>query len=201
MKKAIKIIGWVLLLIFAGLALVNGRDATLVLKCTGSEMEYPYPGDDESYSIRISGKQIAVEAGSETGIIYGLESLLQLVRKQEDQWVIPGLSLKDNPRYGWRGLMIDVCRHWIPKEVILRNLDAMATVKMNVLHWHLTEYQGFRIESKVFPGLHEMGSGGDYYTQEDIMEVIEYAADRGIRVVPEFDLPVFTGCGSVDQSS
>ncbi|MCK5135588.1 MAG: family 20 glycosylhydrolase [Bacteroidales bacterium] len=175
-----------------GLAYGDGMDATLILECNGSEMEYPSHGDDESYSIRISGNRIAVEAGTETGIIYGLESLLQLVRKQEDQWILPGLTLNDNPRYGWRGLMIDACRHWIPKDVILRNLDAMATVKMNVLHWHLTEYQGFRVESKVFPKLHEMGSEGDYYTQDDIRKVVEYAADRGIRVIPEFDLPGHT---------
>jgi hexosaminidase len=86
-------------------------------------------------------------------------------------------------------VLIDVGRHWIPKAVILRNLDAMASVKLNVLHWHLTEYQGFRVESKVFPALHESGANGQYYTQNDIRDVIEYAADRGIRVVPEFDLP------------
>jgi len=97
--------------------------------------------------------------------------------------------MSDQARYPWRGLMIDACRHWIPKDVILRNLEAMGSLKMNVLHWHLTEYQGFRVESKTFPLLHELGSGGQFYTQEEIKEVIEYAADRGIRVIPEFDLP------------
>ena len=85
--------------------------------------------------------------------------------------------------------MIDVCRHWIPKKIILQNLDAMAAAKMNVLHLHLTEYQGFRVESKIYPKLHELGSNGDYYTQKDIQQIVKYARDRGIRVIPEFDLP------------
>jgi hexosaminidase len=157
-----------------GLAFGNGTEKTLVLKCLQAETSYPSLEDDESYSIRVTGEKIVVEAPSSTGILYALESLLQLVQEKN---------------MAWRGVMIDACRHWIPKEVILRNLEAMGTLKMNVFHWHLTEYQGFRVESKVFPLLHELGSGGDYYTQEEISEVIEYAADRGIRVIPEFDLP------------
>jgi len=85
--------------------------------------------------------------------------------------------------------MIDVSRHFEPVDVIERNLDAMATVKLNVFHWHLSENQGFRIESKVFPKLQEMGSDGHYYTQEQVKEIIAYARDRGIRVYPEFDMP------------
>jgi len=172
-----------------GLRFGNGDDRKLILRCNVTATDYPSLGDDESYSIDISGRQILLKASAETGIIYGLETLLQLVEQEQGQWVLPGLELKDRPRYPWRGLLIDVSRHWIPKEVILRNLDAMAAVKMNVLHWHLTDYQGFRVESKVFPALHEEGSGGDYYTQDDVREVVQYAADRAIRVVPEFDLP------------
>jgi len=167
----------------------QGDQPTLLLECRGTEREYPLPGDDESYSIKVTARSIHVKASSETGIIYALESLLQLVEQETNSWFIPQLSMKDKPRYPWRGIMVDACRHWIPKEVILRNLEAMGTLKMNVFHWHLTEYQGFRVESKLFPGLHELGSGGDYYTQEEIREVIEFAADRGIRIVPEFDLP------------
>jgi hexosaminidase len=85
--------------------------------------------------------------------------------------------------------MIDVCRHFVPADVIRNNIDAMAALKMNVLHLHLSEDQGFRIESKVFPELHELGSKGNYFTQEEIRSIIRYAADRGIRVMPEFDLP------------
>jgi len=175
-----------------GMGLGNGNEKTLILNCHHGEAQYPSVEDDESYSIQVTSEMIMVEAPTGTGIIYALESLLQLTHEAGGRWVIPKLSLNDKPRYPWRGVMIDACRHWIPKEVILRNLEAMGTLKMNVFHWHLTEYQGFRVESKVFPLLHELGSGGKYYTQDEIREVIEFAADRGIRVIPEFDLPGHT---------
>ena len=85
--------------------------------------------------------------------------------------------------------MLDVCRHWMPVDVVKRNLDAMAAVKLNVLHWHLSEDQGFRVESKRYPRLHQLGSNGDYYTQDQIRDVVEYARGLGIRVIPEFDMP------------
>ncbi len=170
----------------------EGESMQLILNCTNGEESYPSIDDDESYSIHILGSKIIVQAPEDIGIIYALETLLQLVENQNEEWVIPRLSLEDGPRYPWRGLMIDACRHWIPKDVILRNLEAMGTLKMNVFHWHLTESQAFRVESKLYPKLHELGSNGDYYTQEDIREVVEYAADRGIRVVPEFDVPGHT---------
>ncbi len=175
-----------------GLTLGNGSEKKLILECTGTEMTYPSLDDEESYSIKITGKKILVKAASETGILYALESILQLLKEDGGYWVLPQLLIEDQPRYPWRGLMIDVCRHWIPKEVILRNLEGLATAKMNVFHWHLTDHQGFRVESKTYPKLHKMGSNGDYYTQEEIKEVVEYAADRGIRVVPEFDVPGHT---------
>ncbi len=176
----------------AGLEAGKGTNKTLILECGGSEKPYPALGDDEFYSISVSPKKIVVKAAGETGILYALESLLQLTRQEEGAWVIPSLSMNDQPRYAWRGLMIDACRHWVPKEVILRNLEAMGSLKMNVFHWHLTEDQGFRVESKLFPKLSALGSNGDYYTQEDIREVLQYAADRGIRVIPEFDIPGHT---------
>ena len=88
--------------------------------------------------------------------------------------------------------MIDCSRHWMPVEVIERNLDAMAAVKLNVLHWHLSDDQGFRVESKRFPKLQQLGSDGHFYTQDEVRHVIAYARDRGIRVVPEFDIPGHT---------
>ena len=169
-----------------------GDNQVLILDCNGSEKPYPDLGDDESYTISVSAKKIVVKAAGETGIIYALESLLQLAMEKEGRWMIPVLTIKDQPRYAWRGVMIDACRHWIPKEVILRNLEAMGTLKMNVFHWHLTESQAFRVESLLFPKLHTLGSHGGFYTQEDIREVLEFAADRGIRVVPEFDIPGHT---------
>ena len=83
----------------------------------------------------------------------------------------------------------NVSRHFFPIEVLKRNLDGMAALKMNVLHWHLSDDEGFRVESKRFPKLHEVGSGGSYYTQAEIRDFLAYARDRGIRVVPEFDMP------------
>ncbi len=102
---------------------------------------------------------------------------------------MPAVSIDDSPRFPWRGLMIDVGRHFIPLDVLKRNLDGMAAVKLNVFHWHLSENQGFRIESKKFPKLQEMGSDGLYYTQAEVRDLIAYARERGIRVVPEFDMP------------
>ena len=175
-----------------GMEMGNGTSRVLILECSGSEQAYPSLEDNESYTLKVSEKKIHVTAPQETGIIYALETLLQLVSQKEGQWVIPVAEIEDQPRYPWRGLMIDACRHWIPKEVILRNLDAMGALKMNVFHWHLTESQAFRIESRLYPRLHAMGSHGDFYTQEDIREVVEFAADRGIRVIPEFDVPGHT---------
>ncbi|MFN5324159.1 MAG: family 20 glycosylhydrolase, partial [Bacteroidota bacterium] len=123
------------------------------------------------------------------GVMYALETFLQLISSDELGYYLPGVKIIDAPRFPWRGLLIDVCRHWSPVEVIKRNIDGLCMMKMNVLHLHLTEDQGFRIESKEFPKLHQYGSNGFYYTQEQMREIISYASDRGIRVVPEFDIP------------
>ncbi|MBL7856150.1 MAG: family 20 glycosylhydrolase [Cyclobacteriaceae bacterium] len=147
---------------------------------------------DESYTITIYTEGVQLTASTAYGILRGLESLKQLLKENNGTFSWPHLQLTDAPRYSWRGIMIDACRHWIPKEAMLRNIEAMAAVKMNVLHWHLSEYQGFRVESKVYPKLHELGSGGKYYSHEDIREIVSFAADRGIRVVPEFDMPGHT---------
>ncbi len=155
----------------------------------GATGPVPSSSETESYVLTIERNRILLKAPSSLGILHGLETLIQLLEQKDDSWTLPHVSISDKPRFSWRGIMIDVSRHWIPKDVILRTLDAMATVKMNVFHWHLSDDQGFRVESKVFPKLHEDGSNGLYYTQEDIREVIRFAADRGIRVVPEFDMP------------
>ena len=119
----------------------------------------------------------------------GLQTFLQLVQTTSAGFAVPAVSIEDSPRFPWRGLMIDVGRHFIPLDVLKRNLDGMAAVKLNVFHWHLSENQGFRIESKKFPKLQGMGSDGLYYTQDEVRDLIAYARERGIRVVPEFDMP------------
>jgi hexosaminidase len=145
--------------------------------------------EDESYELRVLDAEITINAVTDIGVLRALETLLQLVDSNESSFYFQGATINDNPRFTWRGLMIDVARHFQPVEVIKRNLDAMAAVKMNVFHWHLTDDQGFRIESKKHPKLHELGSDGLYYTQNQIKEVVQYASDRGIRVVPEVDVP------------
>lgn len=147
------------------------------------------PGEDESYTLTVGPGRIDLSAATDLGVLRGWETLLQLLSADEAGYFFPCCAIEDRPRFTWRGLLIDVGRHFHPVDVIKRNLEAMAAVKMNVLHWHLTEDQGFRVESKVFPKLHQLGSDGMFYTQAQIREVIEYAAERGIRVMPEFDVP------------
>ncbi len=141
-------------------------------------------GEDESYELTVSPAGIGLRCVTDIGGLRGLETLLQLLQADEKGFYFPALSIQDKPRFPWRGLMIDVCRHWMPMKVIKRNLDGMAAVKMNVLHLHLSEDQGFRIESKLYPKLHQMGSDGFYFTQTEIRTIIAYANARGIRVIP-----------------
>jgi hexosaminidase len=146
-------------------------------------------GEDESYSLEISPAGAKLDAATTLGTMRGLETFLQLVQTTSDGFAVPAITIQDQPRFLWRGVMIDVGRHFIPLDVLKRNLDGMAAVKLNVFHWHLSENQGFRIESKKFPKLQEMGSDSLYYTQDEVRDLIAYARDRGIRVVPEFDMP------------
>jgi hexosaminidase len=173
-----------------GIALQRDPDhAALVIECTGPGLSVPALGEDESYSLQIDSRQAVLKAATVVGALRGFATLTQLLQHDDRGWFFPAVSISDEPRFPWRGLLIDVCRHWQPEEVIKRNLDGMALVKLNVLHLHLTEDQGFRIESKKFPRLHELGSDGHYFTQEQMRGIIAYATARGIRVVPEFDLP------------
>jgi hexosaminidase len=147
------------------------------------------PNEDESYRLTVKPEGVVLAAETDIGIIRGLETLLQLLSADEIGYYFPCVEIQDRPRFTWRGLLIDSGRHFEPVDVIKRNLDAMAAVKMNVFHWHLTEDQGFRVESKTFPKLHLLGSDGMFYTQDQVREIIAYAADRAIRVMPEFDIP------------
>jgi hexosaminidase len=146
-------------------------------------------GEDESYSLEVKPGGAELHAANPLGVLRGLQTFLQLVSISSDGFIAPAVRIQDQPRFPWRGLMIDVARHFVPMDVLKRNLDGMEAVKMNVFHWHLSENQGFRAESRKFPKLHELGSDSEYYTQEEIRELIAYARDRGIRVVPEFDMP------------
>jgi hexosaminidase len=146
-------------------------------------------GEDEWYDLEVSAEGARLNAATPLGAMHGLETFLQLVAVSPDGFTAPAVHIQDKPRFPWRGLMVDVCRHFIPLSVLKHNLDGMEAVKMNVFHWHLSENQGFRMESTKFPKLQRMGSDGRYYTQSEIRELVSYARDRGIRVVPEFDMP------------
>jgi len=165
---------------------------TVRVECAGRGADYPALGEDESYRLDVAADGAHIAASTVDGALRGMETLLQLIAPGPNGFQIAAVHIEDRPRFPWRGLMMDVSRHWMPVEVVKRNLDAMAAVKLNVFHWHLADDQGFRVESKRFPRLAERGSDGHYYTQDQIRAVVAYARDRGIRVVPEFDIPGHT---------
>ena len=167
----------------------DAANAKLVVHPENASKAVQELGEDESYSLEVRPAGAKLDAATTLGIMRGLETFLQLVESTSDGFAVPAIAIQDNPRFPWRGLMIDVGRHFIPLDVLKRNLDGMAAVKLNVFHWHLSENQGFRVESKKFPKLQEMGSDGLYYKQDEVRDLIAYAHDRGIRVVPEFDMP------------
>ncbi|NDP25923.1 MAG: family 20 glycosylhydrolase [Flavobacterium sp.] len=144
---------------------------------------------DESYQLEIQSNKITINADSDLGAIHALETLLQLLHNKSNSYYFPTAAISDFPRFTWRGLMIDAARHFQPVDVIKRNLDAMVALKMNVFHWHLTDDQGWRIELKNHPKLTQLASDGNYYTQEEIKNIVKYADERGIMVVPEIDVP------------
>ncbi len=144
---------------------------------------------EESYELLVDDSKISIKAETDIGAIRGLETLLQLIISDEKGFYFKGVTIKDSPRFAWRGLLISQPYHFMPMDVVKRTLDAMAMVKMNVLHLYISDDQGYTIESKVFPKLHQQVSGGNYFTQVQIAEIIQYADQRGIRVVPEIDLP------------
>jgi hexosaminidase len=203
---------------FTGLVLVNDRaQADIEIIITSSiekEAKYSFPklGDDESYQLTISeqskfekqlsnkvpksiNKQahISIQANSDFGALHALTTLVQVITSSTstttNKWLIPRLIIKDEPRFKWRGLMIDSVRHFIPINTIKRQIDGMAAAKLNVFHWHLTDDQGWRFESKRYPKLHHLASDNLSYSQDEIKDLVRYASLRGIRVVPELDVP------------
>jgi len=166
--------------------------AAFVIGTAGPSEALQQLGEDESYHLAVTADHVELSAKNPLGILHGLQTFLQLVHITPQGFAVPVITIDDQPRFPWRGLMIDVGRHFMPVSVIERNLDGMEAVKLNVMHWHLSDDQGFRVESRQFPLLQGKGSNGSYYTQAQIHEVIDYARERGIRVVPEFDMPCHT---------
>ncbi len=173
----------------------------------------------EGYTLSVTKSKIVITANKPAGIFYGLQTLTQLfppevsgkAKVNRSRWTVPCVEIKDYPRFGWRGLMLDVSRHFFSKEFVKRYIDQMAKYKFNVFHWHLADNNGWRIEIKAYPKLTEIGAwrvprtgiygsfepplpgekatDGGFYTQEDIKEIVQYAQERNITIVPEIDLP------------
>ncbi|HUZ95519.1 MAG TPA: family 20 glycosylhydrolase [Edaphobacter sp.] len=170
----------------------TSKEVKFIIKTAGPSAIVQQLREDESYHLEVTATGVLLTAPNPLGILHGLQTFLQLVHSTPEGYAVATVTIDDKPRFPWRGLMIDTGRHFIPLEVIRENLDGMEAVKMNVFHWHLSEDQGFRIESKIFPLLQEKGSDGLYYTQDQVRGILQYARDRGIRVVPEFDMPCHT---------
>ena len=160
-----------------------------IIRTTGPSAPVQQLGEDESYQLTVSPEKVLLTAPNPLGILHGLQTFQQMVTASPHGFIVPNAMIEDAPRFPWRGLMLDAGRHFMPVDTVHQTLDGMEAVKLNVFHWHLSENQGFRVESKAFPLLQQDGSDGLYYTQDQIHEILAYARDRGIRVVPEFDMP------------
>ena len=173
------------------------------------------PVDAEAYMLDVRPERVTLRAGGRTGFLHAIQTLRQLLPPQivadalqvDVVWEIPALSITDAPAFGWRGLHLDVGRHLFPVDFIKKFIDTMAFYKFNIFHWHLTEDQGWRLEIKKYPRLTEIGSlraetqiptdpnqwdgqpYGGYYTQDEAREIVAYAQERGITVMPEIELP------------
>lgn len=171
--------------------------------------------NDEGYTLDVADSGVRIKAKTPQGLFYGMQSFLQLLPAEIESpsavkgiaWIAPAVSIKDEPRFGYRGIMLDPCRHFIPVENIKKQLDVLALFKINRMHWHLTDDQGWRIEIRHYPGLTKEGSrraetvlgrntniydgipSGGYYTQRQIRDVVAYAAERFITVIPEIEMP------------
>lgn len=163
--------------------------AVLMLQVAGPGEAVQGLDEDESYHLDVTPTQAKLTAATDVGAMRGMETLLQLVTMQNGVCHAPAVTIDDAPRFLWRGLMLDVIRHYEPVDEIERALDGMEIAKLNVFHWHLSDDQAFRAQSKKFPRLTEYASGGVFYTQDQMRDVVAYARARGIRVVPEFDMP------------
>lgn len=166
------------------------------------------PNQKEGYILDINNEGITIKANSKAGIIYGAQSLRQIIQERDGRFVVQNGTITDYPAFSWRAFMLDDARNFLGKEVVKNMLDEMVALKMNTFHWHLVDDQGWRIEIKKYPKLTEVGAfrdsteinhfhseiydgkpHGGFYTQEEIKEIIKYASDRNIQIVPEIEMP------------
>lgn len=161
-------------------------------------LKNPEIKDKEAYKILIEPKQVRIEAGYSQGCFYGIQSLLQLMSAAREEGQLQCAVIEDKPRYGWRGIMLDESRHFFGMEQVKQLLELMSIHKLNVFHWHLTDVPGWRVEIKKYPLLTSIGGIGNqsdrnapasFYTQDEIIEIVDFARKRFIEVVPEIDMP------------
>ena len=169
----------------------------LTIHCATQGSAVQSVSDDESYTLNVEATGAKLDSPSPLGAMHGLQTLLQLAEWGPKGWDIPAVAIQDTPRFPWRGLMIDVSRHFMPLDQMERQIDGMAAVKLNVLHLHLSDDQGFRVESKKAPKLRQLASEDMFYTQDQVRQLVAYARERGVRVIPEFDVPGHSTCWTV----
>lgn len=179
------------------LAMLSARDAapgqsaglTLRIRCVNADPAMLSIHMKEHYHLQTDAEGATLVADGPAGVLRGLSTLLQLVERHDSGPVLDAAVIDDSPRFAWRGVMVDVSRHFMSVAALERQLDMMELTRLNVVHLHLSDGQGFRVESRLYPRLQQVASHGEYYTQRQIRALVAYAADRGIRVVPEFDAP------------
>lgn len=163
---------------------------TITIDCAAADPGYLTNKAVESYRLQITGTGVSIQAPGPTGVLRALSTLLQLVQAGSDGYSLRQASIEDQPRFLWRGLQIDIARHFMPVKLVEHEVDAMEMVKLNVLHLHISDSESFSIESKAYPLLNQKGAlDGRYWTQDQVRELVEYARDRGVRVIPEFEEP------------
>lgn len=177
-------------------------DNSIIISISNSDNDF----GKEGYTLVVSANNVMIEAAELNGLFYGVQTLRQLlpaeieskIKVENVEWIIPCVVVLDKPEFSWRGLNLDCCRHFMSKEFVKRYIDLLAYHKFNVLHWHLTEDQAWRIEIKKYPELTNKGAWrkyddgsvyGGFYTQDDIKEIVKYASSRFITVVPEIEMP------------
>ena len=166
-----------------------GRAISVRIECACAPGSGFGLGEDEGYEVSITRSRVRIRATTEVGVMRAFATLFQLAQRDEAGLSWPLGDIRDEPRFAWRGLMIDVARHFQPIDALQRQIDAMEITKLNVLHLHLSDSEAFRVESRLYPRLHEVGSFGQFYSQAEIRRLVDYARERGVRIIPEFDLP------------
>ena len=191
----------------------QAKENVVSLLITKDNSQLPSP---ESYTLEVTPRKITVQATSGAGLFYGVQTLLQMAQPaMGDTWSVQATTIQDSPRFEYRGLMLDVSRHFRSKEFVKKQIDALAYYKLNRLHLHLTDAAGWRIEIKQYPLLTEFaawrpeanwkkwwneggrkycrfdapGASGGYYTQDDIRELVNYARERHVTIIPEIEMP------------